>query len=620
MKQHIATMRQVRWALVCVIVSLIVLAAAYADEVAITHGPILGRLRADSVGVWARTSRPAAFYVRIGTSPDALDRATDAVNTMLAHDNTGWILVNGLQPATTYYYRVEITDAPNRDDHDGAFRTLPTPEVMSHPELNPDGLFNLSFEFACGNKPLSNPGDGPLRPSFVTMLRELDGKLDFAILNGDWLYEKKRDYPTSEWLNQVGARKTDTPRIVSLAPSIVGVWENYKDYLENDPNLAAWHREVPSFFTADDHETLNDVNGAGEIGFRGVKAVFRDIGLRAWHDYLGWSMTPALAQDARFDMARLEAGSDILTDLDANFSDLDLDQTAELHVHWGGQYAGTPPNVKNPGGGDPNAGVYEVVEIIDAHRLRIRPPARETKQSAYSIGRYWFSKMRLSNCEFFFLDTRSHRQLHDISNPGKPGVSLLGMRQKQWLMDNMRRSDATFFFVVSSVNFMIPHIAPNAGRAGRVSNKDEAWTAFLDEREQMIDFWNGLGKPVFILTGDLHNSFAIKITERVWEFASGPHSSTNHSTNHEAGRPANGVYKHGPRACEIRWSSYVLPDLGRKAQMPHYCVVQVNNVFRNPALDGGERWVAFPRPHVMFQYYDGLTGELRYAESIFATP
>lgn len=37
-------------------------------ESVITHGPILGRLSHDSVGVWVRTSRPARFRVtcRIG--------------------------------------------------------------------------------------------------------------------------------------------------------------------------------------------------------------------------------------------------------------------------------------------------------------------------------------------------------------------------------------------------------------------------------------------------------------------------------------------------------------------------------------------------------------------------
>jgi hypothetical protein len=31
---------------------------------------------------------------------------------------------------------------------------------------------------------------------------------------------------------------------------------------------------------------------------------------------------------------------------------------------------------------------------------------------------------------------------------------------------------------------------------------------------------------------------------------------------------------------------------------------------------GKSRWVAYPRPHVVIQYYDGLTGDLVYAESV----
>ena len=50
-----------------------------------------------------------------------------------------------------------------------------------------------------------------------------------------------------------------------------------------------------------------------------------------------------------------------------------------------------------------------------------------------------------------------------------------------------------------------------------------------------------------------------------------------------------------------------------------YCVVQVNNVFNNPLSTGGERWVAFPQPQVIFRYHDGRTGDLRYAESISMT-
>ena len=46
--------------------------------------------------------------------------------------------------------------------------------------------------------------------------------------------------------------------------------------------------------------------------------------------------------------------------------------------------------------------------------------------------------------------------------------------------------------------------------------------------------------------------------------------------------------------------------------------MQINNVFNNPQNLTDTRWVAFPKPQVIFQYYDGRTGQLRYAESILA--
>ena len=183
----------------------------------------------------------------------------------------------------------------------------------------------------------------------------------------------------------------------------------------------------------------------------------------------------------------------------------------------------------------------------------------------------------------------------------------------------LQTSGADFFFLVSSVNFMIPH--NGAGGHEFSAGKDEAWTSLLDEREELIEFFDRLGKPVFILTADLHNSFAVKITDRVWEFSSGPLNSVNHvPANDEGGRPATGLYRSGPRTCDIRWSSYILPDLERPQRLyPYYCVVQINNVYNLPQQLGGTRWVAYPHPQVIFQYFDGRTGDFVYAEAI-STP
>ena len=139
----------------------------------------------------------------------------------------------------------------------------------------------------------------------------------------------------------------------------------------------------------------------------------------------------------------------------------------------------------------------------------------------------------------------------------------------------------------------------------------------MHERELLLDFLDGLKKPVLLLTGDLHNSFAIKISDNVWEFASGPHESDNHHIGAEGHRPLNGPFTYGPRPCNILWSSYLLPDTPKRlARQPHFCVIQVNNVVNNPVRAGEDRWIAFPRPQVVIQYYDGLTGDLKFAHTI----
>jgi len=582
----------------------------------ITTGPILGRLSDHGIGVWARTSRTAAFQVRYGLSPDGLDQITEPVPTRLEHDNTGWVHITGLKSNTKYFYELAIPGSDVPTGRGGSFRTLPSDDDFADDELNPQGLFNFSFEFACGNNQNLGHSIGPALPTFKTMLDTIANDIDFAILNGDWLYESQREFKPSQWLAQVDIPAAKAPHVVRVAPTIVGVWENYKHYFRQGPNLARWHSKVPSFFTFDDHEMLNDVWGAGTPGLRDRRAVFRDIGIRAWYDYLGWSNPTEFTEPIHFGRAKLTAGSDVLVDSEADFTKLDLAQHNNLHVHWGTRTAGVNDNALDGVGGDPNAGVYRIEKVIDEHRIKVFPAAKADGSSSYSIGRRSYYRKRISNCDFFFTDTRGQREMHDTREPDKPGLSMLGREQREWLLDGMKNSDADFIFVVSSVNFMVPHVG---GGAVRAENKDDAWTVFFDEREKLIDFWDALDKPVFVLTGDLHNSFVIKITDNVWEMASGPHNSNNHWASDEGDRPANGRFKYGPREVDILWSTFFRTDIPRdQLKHPGYCVVQINNVFNNPKKLGEDRWVAYPRPHVIFQYFDGRTGKLRYAQTVHA--
>ena len=93
--------------------------------------------------------------------------------------------------------------------------------------------------------------------------------------------------------------------------------------------------------------------------------------------------------------------------------------------------------------------------------------------------------------------------------------------------------------------------------------KDEARNVFLEEREDLIEFCKTKApQQFFVLTGDLHNSFAIQITDNMWEFAAGPGNSVNHAPEaDEGGRPPKGKFKYGPREVDIKWSTYTHGDV-----------------------------------------------------------
>jgi phosphodiesterase/alkaline phosphatase D-like protein len=589
-------------------------ANAERDPIRLTHGPMLGNPTAHSVLVWGRTSDPGQFIVKYGTDKNRHDLISKPATTRIGHDNTGVAKLTKLKSDTRYHYQVWVNDRPH--GLPGTFRTLPSPDDTRNAEHNPKGLFNFRFQIgSCANQ---NPihGIGHRTPTYENLNKDWAKKVHFHIMNGDWSYEELREYPPEAW--RLVQAVDEFPMSVKVMPTVVGCWENYKLYLSRGVALSKWHRNMPSFFTFDDHELVNDIWGSSEAGKRHRRTVFRDIGTHAWYDYLGWANPMVYNHPIHYGKATLKAGSDLLVDKTADFTKLPLHEMTNLHVHWGTPTAGTNDLKYDNDEGNKNSYVYDINKVVNKHTLKLHMPAKtDDMDLSYSIGRRSYSKFRASNCEFFLLDTRGDRDMHDVRNRSKPGVSMIGKHQRDWLVKSMKESDADFFFVVSTVPFMIPHTGAG-GFEFDTENKEEAWTGFFDEREFLINEWEKLGKKVFVMTGDLHNSFAIKVTKNVWEFCCGPHNSVNHvPKNDESDRPATGKWTFGPRECDIRWSSYILPDLPRMQRLyPYFCVVQVNNVFNMPKRLGDKRWVPYPHPQVIFQYYDGRSGELAYAEAI----
>ncbi|MBG86498.1 MAG: alkaline phosphatase [Verrucomicrobiales bacterium] len=583
------------------------------DPIRLTHGPMLGRPGSHSVAVWGRTSDSGEFVVKYGRRPSQMNETSKPASTKIENDNTGVATLKGLKSDTRYHYQVWVNNRPH--GLPGSFMTLPSADDTRNEKYNPKGLFNFRFEAgSCANQ---NPlhGNGHRAPTYEHLNKDWARKVHFHIMNGDWLYEELREHPVEAWRLAQGIEKL--PEVVQVMPTIVGVWENYKLYLSRGIGLSKWHRNVPSYFTFDDHELVNDIWGSAEEGKRHRRTVFRDIGTYAWFNYLGWANPVEHDRRVHFGRATMKKGSDLLVDVSVDFTKIPINEMGTLHVHWGTKEAGVNDMKYDNDDGHPNSYVYAIDEVLDKHTVKLHMPAKVTDTVTYSIGRRSYGSFRVSNCEFYLIDTRGDRGMHDIRERDKKGLSMLGKPQREWLMKSMEKSDADFFFLISSVPFMIPHSGAGGFEAD-FANKEEAWTGFFDEREILINHWEKLGKKVFVMTGDLHNSFAIKVTDNVWEFCCGPHNSVNHVPDlDESGRPATGKWKFGPREMDIRWSSYILPDLPRLERLyPHFCIVQVNNVFNMPKKLGGKRWVAYPNPQVIFQYYDGRTGELEYAEAI----
>ena len=67
-------------------------------------------------------------------------------------------------------------------------------------------------------------------------------------------------------------------------------------------------------------------------------------------------------------------------------------------VHWGKPTDGIMSSDLDAQPGDPNAGVYGIVQVLDKHRLKIEPAALADGQASYSVGRRSYGSFRVANC------------------------------------------------------------------------------------------------------------------------------------------------------------------------------------------------------------------------------
>ncbi len=180
------------------------------------HGPMLGDMTADRVSIWLRTLRAAQVRAVISRSADMADPvSTPPVVTAPATDFTAVVTIDGLEPSTDYYYRVEI------DGH--RCETHPPRQLRTFPAQNQPAKFRLVFGGGAGYVP-------PNERVWHTIQKQAP---DLLLLLGDNVYSD--DPTTPEMQHYCYYRRQSRPEFRQLVQStpVYSIWDDH-DFGTND--------------------------------------------------------------------------------------------------------------------------------------------------------------------------------------------------------------------------------------------------------------------------------------------------------------------------------------------------------------------------------------------------
>ena len=512
-------------------------------------------------------------------------------------DNTATVLLRGLNANTRYYYAIRIAGVlpdlrQEISDPWPSFRTLPNRTSFVDASNNPDGLFNVTFAIGhCAAQALEAAGGMyASTPAYDMIHKHHADEVMFGIVNGDVIYEERRD------------------------STLKGIYDNYKLYFSRGRSFASLFRQTPALFTFDDHDVGWDIHGCGQIGLGEGRHLIRDLGLRGYEEYLSWAnYRGPQSGRVRFGQGQVTAGSDVLFDPDADFTQLDPATVSTIHL---GNYTRGDKLVGKRKDAPENAGVYGLIKVINANRLQINPPAKANETLSYSIGTHHYYDWKIANCHFFALDTRGERSNRNPKDRADPGLFILGPAQEKWFVEGVQNTDAEFIFVISPDPWMIYHTAAHVGGDDK-DDKGDGFPSFLHQREQLIRKLDALKKPVLIFTGDVHASASVKITNNIYEMMCGPLGSTGHPLGTLGNPPTGGLWESMGRDVEIRWVSGFPNNLPyQKIRNTYYGIVQINNILKVASPTVGYQYCAYDEPQVIVRWHDGYTGKLVYAETV----
>ena len=239
-----------------------------------THNVASGEPGPDSILLWTRyvpsNGDDAKLTVELSPTPDFARKAGGSAVASRADDYTARVVVGGLEPGRTYYYRFIAPDGTVSPI--GRTRTLP---------IGPVDRFGLGV-FSCANLP-----NGWFNAYAHAAARD---DIDLMVHVGDYIYEYQRGYFP-------GADKAVAGRLIEPVGEAIRLADyrlRYASY-RTDPDLQRLHQLFPMIVQHDDHETANDTWQHGAENHQPGEGDFEErkrASMKAWKEWLPVSGAP----------------------------------------------------------------------------------------------------------------------------------------------------------------------------------------------------------------------------------------------------------------------------------------------------------------------------------------
>jgi alkaline phosphatase D len=239
-----------------------------------THNVASGEPGPDSILLWTRfvpaNGDDAQLTAELSEAPDFRKKSGGTAMASRADDYTVRVLVGGLKPGQTYYYRFIGPDGTVSPV--GRTKTLP---------VGPVERFGIGV-FSCANLPY-----GWFNAYAHAAARD---DIDLMVHLGDYIYEYQRGY-------YPGADKAVAGRIIEPVGEAIRLADyrlRYASY-RADPDLQRLHQMFPMIAQHDDHETANDAWAHGAENHQFTEGDYEErkrASMKAWNEWLPVSGKP----------------------------------------------------------------------------------------------------------------------------------------------------------------------------------------------------------------------------------------------------------------------------------------------------------------------------------------